>query len=192
MEGRELAVFKNDVLYFLNTFGSETVGVDFIFNKMKHPLNNERQLLDILVQMTKEEPENLDFDPDGNPPDWFSANDNTIIFLNKGGFLIRYEKHQKTAKTIINKDRQDQRIKDLEERNLKAFPWPIIISGISAAIALGSLYINSNSVSRSELKTIQKSIDSLRSDFIKENYELKEKLFKAEMWISVLEEDSIK
>jgi hypothetical protein len=62
---------------------------------------------------------------------------------------------------------------------------------VSTLVAIASLIKSSNSVSSSELNDIKTEIDSLRMDFKKENDELKDRIYKAEMLIAIYESDSL-
>lgn len=114
----------------------------------------------------------------------------TKKFLDNGGFVKQYESDLEADLETEKLNRQTQRIKDLEERKLSRYWIPIVISIVSTLVAVASLIKTSNSVSQSELKTIQDNIDSLKSDFKKENDKLKSRIYEAEMLIAVYD-DSI-
>jgi hypothetical protein len=130
----------------------------------------------------------------------------TLKFLDKGGFLNQYESDVEADLEAMAISNQEQTIRDLTQENLKlanqvssmklkTYFIPLIISGISAIMAIGSLLFafsqSTNRVERSELKSIQNEIEVLQSDFKKDNQELKSRLYEAEMLIAVYEEDSI-
>ena len=205
MEGKQRAELKNQVLEFLlNKEGSYSN--DYIYSEMGEPTISQAHFDELLKEMKNEAVRYFVYN-DRRGYIFAGSNSFTNEFLVKGGFVNMYESELEADLQAVSIQNQEREIRDLQQENLilsnqvaamkiKTYWLPIIISAISAVVAVGSLIYainsNSNSVSRSELETIQNNMDSLRSDFLKENDELKEKLFKAEMWISVLEEEPSK
>ena len=193
MDGIELAQFKDDTLKYLITIDGDYL-TEYVYSKMGNPTKTQDHFDEIITQMKREAGRYFAYSKDSGMI-YIGSNNFTKEFLDKGGFVNMYESELEAELQAASLAEQDRRIKDLEERKLKNYWWPIIISAISAVVALGSsafaIHSNSNSVSRSELKTIQKNIKTLETDFKKENDELKSRIYEAEMLIAVYESDSI-
>ena len=106
--------------------------------------------------------------------------DQTKPFLDKGGFVGIYED---TKKKLEKKEK----VKKAADKKTLYWWLPIAVSLISTMVAIVSLIQSSNSVSQSDIELIQHNIDNLKSDYKKENDELKERIYKAELLIAVYE-----
>lgn len=104
----------------------------------------------------------------------------TKPFLDNGGFVGIYKD---TKKELEKKEK----VKKAADKQTLNWWLPIAISLISAMVAIVSLIQSSNSVSQSDIELIQYNIDRLKSDYKKENDELKERIYKAELLIAVYE-----
>lgn len=205
MEGKERAILKNQVLEFLLPIDGNPHN-NHIYSKMGKPVKSLAHFDEILNEIIREGERYVYYNKSGGMF-YLGSNNFTEEFLQNGGFVNMYEREleaQIQADSIAN---QEQTIRNLTEENLslsnqvanmklKTYTIPLIISGVSAAVAIGSLlssiYTSSSKVSQSELRTIEHKIDSLRIDFEKENDKLKSRIFEAEMLIAVYESDSLK
>ena len=119
----------------------------------------------------------------------------TQEFLDNGGFVNQYESDLEADIEAEMLRQQTRRIKDLEEKKLRNYRIPIIVSIISAVTAIGSLIYTINkstdTVSKSELQELKNEVDSLRIEFKKENDSIRNRLYEAEMMIAVYEGEDV-
>ncbi|MFX0555819.1 hypothetical protein ACOCEA_03430 [Maribacter sp. CXY002] len=204
MEGKERAELKNKILEFLLSLDGNYHNTH-IYSKMGKPVNSIDHFDEILDEMIIDGRRYVDY----NKSDgifYLGRNNFTEEFLHNGGFVNMYENELEAQIQVNSIANQEQAIRDLTQENLKlsnqvanmklkTYLIPLIISGISAAIAFASLiyviYINSSKVSQFELRTIESKIDSIKIDFKKENEKLKSRIYEAEMLIAVYESDSL-
>ena len=198
MEEKNRAEFKNSILDFLLGLDGNYHN-DFIYSNMGKPVNSQDHFDEILYEMIDEGERYLYYNNTGGMF-YLGSNSFTEEFLKAGGFVTMYESNLEADLQATSIANQEQTIRNLTEQNLtlsnqvaamklKTHLIPLVISGLSAIVAIGSLfYPKSNNVSLSEIKTIHNKLDSLRMDFKKENEELKSRLYEAEMMIAVYED----
>jgi len=104
----------------------------------------------------------------------------TKPFLDNGGFVGIYKDTKKELE-------KNAKVKKAADKKTLYWWLPIAVSLISAMVAIVSLIKSSNSVSHSDIELIRYNIDRLKSDYKKENDELKERIYKAELLIAVYE-----
>lgn len=83
-----------------------------------------------------------------------------------------------------------EKVKKVADKQTLYWWLPIGVSLISAIVAIVSLIKSSNSVSQSDIELILHNIDRLKFDYKKENDELKERIYKAELLIAVYESEA--
>ncbi|SNR64261.1 hypothetical protein SAMN04488009_2918 [Maribacter sedimenticola] len=109
--------------------------------------------------------------------------DLTKSFLKIGGFTSLYEQNEKDL-------HMERKVK--KASNKKTLYWwvPIVISSMSLLFSSYSILTKKSDITQEEINSINNKIDSLKSDFKKENNKLKEQLLKSDLLIAVYE-DSI-
>ncbi|MDF4204031.1 hypothetical protein PXD56_13745 [Maribacter sp. SA7] len=204
MEGKERAELKNKILEFLLPIDGNPHN-DHIYSKMGKPVKSLAHFDIILDEIIREGERYIYYNKSGGMF-YLGSNNFTEEFLMAGGFVNMYESELEAELQAASIANQEQAIRNLTEENLslsnqvanmklKTYLIPLIISGVSAAVAIISLVVasksNSNSSSQSEIRNIENKIDSLRIDFKKDNDILKDRIYEAEMLIAVYESDSL-
>lgn len=204
MEGLKRAKLKNKILDWL-TCNHGAYSTDTIYKKMAKPVKSESHFNEIVSEMCNDGSKYFDYNDDGTW-NFLSSNDFTQEFLDNGGFVNQYESDLEADLEATANSNQEGKIRDLQEENLtlsnqvammkiKTYWFPIIVSAIGALTAIGSLIYTINqateTVSKTELQELKNEVDSLRIEFKKENDDLKERLYEAELLIAVYEGDSV-
>ncbi|APA65647.1 hypothetical protein [Maribacter sp. 1_2014MBL_MicDiv] len=108
----------------------------------------------------------------------------TKSFIEVGGFTAIYD--QKERDLLI-----EQKVKKASDKKTLYWWVPITISALSLCFSAYAISRNSIGVTQKEIKEVNNKIDSLKSNFKKENDKLKSRIYEAEMLIAVYENDSI-
>lgn len=128
----------------------------------------------------------------------------TKSFLGEGGFVKEWKLQRETAQEINHNALRGQRIEELQEKELKQkiknnkYTLPIAIGSliISLAALAWSVFKPSDNVSQQEyikrVEQLEYNQKQLEDGLQMKNKELQEKLYKAELWIDVLEKDSLR
>ena len=173
MDDKTKARLKDSILHFLE----DQTPHDTKFIKERclgvgHTLSETVLLLNEIITYDNSLLEIGDYDKNR----FYSKTEKSKVFLDKGGFVGIYNKQ-------ISREKKEK---------LLRYYTPIIISAISLVIATASYFGPSDNVTQDQLnkevKTVQDSVERLRMDFKKENDELKERLYEAEMLIAVYED----
>ena len=198
MDEKELAHFKDDIL---RLFVDKKNGADIYW--LVHQINMEglnREYIESVLEDIDEWDLNV-LQVIRNERYYMQPTPLTKKFLDQGGFVNQYESDLEADLQAASISNQENKIRDLQEENLtlsnqvatmkiKTYWFPIIISSLSAIIAIVSLfYPIPDTVSKPELQELRNEVDSLRIEFKKENDELKEKLYEAELLIAVYESE---
>ncbi|QCW98708.1 hypothetical protein FGM00_00680 [Aggregatimonas sangjinii] len=157
---------------------------------------------DVLDEMVWEILRHIQFSQVKPSPIW-SSTDFTKDLIDAGGFVNMYESDLEADVEAERLARQEQRKSKLQEENLalsnelnrqrlKTHWIPIAVSVISLCLAAYSLFTPSTDVTQDELQKVRDEVERLRMDFKKENDDLKERLYEAEMMIAVYESDSLR
>lgn len=185
MDDFKIAQLKDKILQYLveNDVSNEKE----VFEALGKPLKHLRLFQDFTTEMLRHDnnfflrhkrPQSELKDPIFD----LYKTDQTKSFLDKGGFVGIYKD---TKKELEKKEK----VKKAADKQTLNWWLPIAVSLISAIVAIVSLIQSSNSVSQSDIELIQYNIDRLKSDYKKENDELKERIYKAELLIAVYESE---
>lgn len=186
MDDFEIAQLKDKILRYVveNDVSNE---MD-VFEALDKPLKHVRLFQDFTTEMFRhdhkyflrhERPQSELKDPIFD----LYMTDQTKPFLDKGGFVGIYEDTKKELE-------EKEKVKKAANKQTLYWWLPIGVSIMSTIVAIFSLIKSSNSVSQSDIELIQYNIDSLKSDFKKENDKLKERIYKAELLIAVYESEA--
>ena len=196
MDEKELAHFKDDILRLLvdKDLGAD---INWLAAKLKIVGANRDYLKTVLDEIDDWNINVLHVTR--NERYYMQPTPLTKKFLAIGGFVNQYESDLEADLQAAAISNQENKIRDLQEENLtlsnqvatmkiKTYWFPIILSSLSAIIAIASLfYPIPDTDLKPELQELKDKVDSLRLDFRKENDDLKERLYEAELLIAVYE-----
>ncbi|WP_282055674.1 hypothetical protein [Maribacter luteus] len=218
MEGRELADLKNNILKEL-TNHNEEINAIIIYDSLNRPLETYQHFQDLIQEMGRYHKKYIKskvYYSGGRKVKklMVASTIYTRKFLDEGGFVKEYDDETVAYRKMNESTLKSSRIKELQLENLKLSNenlglsnklstqklkthWiPLVFSGISTLIALGTLVwsIKTRSSSLTEeqmnpkIESIQNRLENLENGLKKERDSLKEELYKAEMMVRVLEE----
>ncbi|SFR65207.1 hypothetical protein [Maribacter stanieri] len=184
MDELELAQVKDRILRYL--LDNDNSKAEDVFKALDKPTNHIDQFREVALDMFRHDHkyfkirQGLQYDENDSGTIYYKT-DLTKPFLEIGGFTSIYEQREKDLL-------MERKVKKASDKKTLYWWVPIAVSFLSLCFAVYPLTRKHTEVTKDEIKTIHNKIDSLRSDFKKENTELKEKLYKAELMISVYED----
>jgi hypothetical protein len=187
MDELELAQLKDRILeYILNKDNSKE---EDVFKALNKPTNHIDQFREVALNIFKHHHkyfkmrQGFQYDVNDSGTIYYKT-DLTKPFLLIGGFTGVYEQMEKDLL-------MERKVKKASDKKTLYWWIPIAVSFLSLCFAVYPLLRKPTEVTQDEIKTIHNKIDSLRSNFKKENDKLKEQLYEAELLIAVYESDSL-
>ncbi|WP_430426451.1 hypothetical protein [Maribacter litoralis] len=205
MKGRKRAELKNKILEFFINDPVHLFPTETLWNNLGKPVS-KLQFQEVLDEMVSVGGRYF-LQTVNSPFKSYGYNDLTQDYLDIGGFVNQYESDLEADEQLFKLESQNQRINDLTEENLKlvnrlskqklkTHVIPIVISGISALVAIGSLlymiFKPETSTNIKELKQMEQRLNYIEGTLSNEVDSLKNKLYEAETLIEVYESDTLK
>ncbi|MEP2240412.1 MAG: hypothetical protein ABJI22_18745 [Maribacter sp.] len=208
IDKKRKSIYKDEILSYLNSEIQRPIEVNEINRIVTNNTLSMLNLLNFCHEIMDDQPSLLKRSSYLNKIT-FQATEATSVFLENSGFekLYNEEINQVNIAKAKSEELENQQAdlrkeqhknlklsNQLTEYKIKTHYLPIVISVLSLMIAAWALYNRSEKPMMDEdlIKEIQTRMDYIEGSLLKENDELKEKIYKSEIWIETLEADSLK